>query len=72
MNIDRQEIDLLIFISQTPDYRMPATSVLLQERLKLTTSTITFDINLGCSAFLYGLTIAYSMIAAGNKKSTST
>ena len=62
MNIDREEIDLLIFISQTPDYRMPATSVLLQDRLKLLPSTITIDINLGCSAFLYGLTIAYSML----------
>jgi len=62
MNINRNEIDVLIFISQTPDYRMPATSVLLQERLKLPTSTITFDINLGCSAFLYGLTIAYSLL----------
>lgn len=65
MDINRGEIDLLIFISQTPDYRMPATSVLLQERLKLSTTTIAFDVNLGCSAFLYGLTIAYSMITAG-------
>ena len=68
MEIDREEIDLLIFISQTPDYRMPATSVLLQERLKLPTSTISFDVSLGCSAFLYGLTIAYSMITAGTVK----
>lgn len=68
MNVDRMEIELLIFISQTPDYRMPATSVLLQERLKLPTSTITFDINLGCSAFLYGLTVAFSMITAGAVK----
>lgn len=66
MNINREEIDLLIFISQTPDYRMPATSVLLQDRLRLPTSTITFDINLGCSAFLYGLTAAYSMITSGS------
>ena len=65
MHIIREEIDLLVFISQTPDYRMPATSVLLQERLKLPTSTITFDINLGCSAFLYGLSVAFSMITAG-------
>lgn len=63
--IDRSEIDLLIFISQTPDYRMPATSVILQDRLKLPVSTISFDISLGCSAFLYGLTVAYSMITAG-------
>jgi len=65
MRINREEIDLLIFISQTPDYRMPATSVILQQRLGLSTSTITFDINLGCSAFLYGLAIVYSMITAG-------
>lgn len=65
MGIDREEIDLLIFISQTPDYRMPATSILLQERLKLSNSAIAFDISLGCSAFMYGLTIAYSMITAG-------
>jgi len=68
LNINRESIDLLIFISQTPDYRMPATSVLLQDRLKLSTSTITLDINLGCSAFLYGLTVAYSMITCGSVK----
>lgn len=61
-NIDRSEIDLLIFISQTADYRMPATSVLLQDRLGLPNSTIAFDINLGCSAFIYGLTVAFSMM----------
>lgn len=60
--IDRSEIDLLIFISQTPDYRMPATSVILQHRLGLPNSTIAFDINLGCSAFMYGLSVAYSMM----------
>lgn len=60
--IDKNEIDLLIFISQTPDYRMPATSVLLQDRLGLPNSTIAFDINLGCSAFMYGLSVAFSMM----------
>lgn len=64
--IDRSEIDLLIFISQTPDYRMPATSVLLQERLGLPNSTIAFDINLGCSAFIYGLSVAYSFMQCNN------
>ncbi len=68
MKIDRSQIDLLLFISQTPDYRMPATSVILQSRLGLPTSVITLDINLGCSAFLYGMTIAYSMIASGSVK----
>lgn len=61
-NIDRNEIDLLIFISQTPDFRMPATSVLLQDRLGLPNSTIAFDINLGCSAFIYGLSVVFSMM----------
>ena len=61
-NIDKSEIDLLIFISQTPDYRMPATSVLLQDRLGLPNSTIAFDINLGCSAFIYGLSVVFSMM----------
>jgi 3-oxoacyl-[acyl-carrier-protein] synthase-3 len=67
--VDREEIDLLIFISQTPDYRMPATSVLLQDRLGLPPSTLAFDINLGCSAFLYGMAVAYSlMLASGLRR----
>lgn len=63
--INRDEIDLLIFISQTPDYRMPATSITLQHRLGLANSCIAFDLNLGCSAFLYGLSVAYSMVQNG-------
>lgn len=61
-NINKEEIDLLVFISQTPDYRMPATSCTLQHRLGLPNSTIAFDITLGCSAFLYGLSVVYSMM----------
>ncbi|MFO7851435.1 MAG: 3-oxoacyl-ACP synthase III family protein [Bacteroidota bacterium] len=61
--IDRDEIDLLVFVSQTPDYRMPATSIILQDRLSLPKSTIAFDINLGCSGFIYGLIVIYSMMA---------
>jgi 3-oxoacyl-[acyl-carrier-protein] synthase-3 len=47
---------------------MPATSVLLQERLGLSMGTIAFDINLGCPAFIYGLAIVYSMMAGGQIK----
>jgi 3-oxoacyl-[acyl-carrier-protein] synthase-3 len=61
-NIDRKEIDLMVFISQTPDYRMPATSFLIQERLKLPESTIVFDVNLGCSGFVHGLYIVYGLM----------
>jgi 3-oxoacyl-[acyl-carrier-protein] synthase-3 len=64
-DVAREEIDLLIFISQTPDYRMPATSLLLQHRLGLTNSCIAFDITLGCSAFIYGLSVVYSMMQGG-------
>ena len=61
-NIDRNEIDLLVFLSQTPDYRMPATSILLQDRLGLPMSTMAFDISLGCSGFISALSIVYSMM----------
>lgn len=64
-DVDRDEIDLLVFISQTQDYRMPATSITLQHRLGLKNSCIAFDVNLGCSAFIYGLSIVYSMVQAG-------
>lgn len=59
-NIDKSEIDVLIFVSQTPDYRMPATSIHLQDRLGLSKSTAAFDISLGCSGFVYGLSVAYA------------
>lgn len=67
-DIDRDDIDLLVFISQTPDYRMPATSVILQHRLGLANKTIAFDITLGCSAFLYGLSVIYGLMEKGNLK----
>ena len=63
--INKEEIDLLVFISQTPDYRMPATSVILQDRLKLSHSCVAFDISLGCSAFCYGLSVVYVMMQSG-------
>lgn len=61
-DIDRSEIDLLVFISQTQDYRMPATACTLQHRLELPNSCIAFDMNLGCSAFIYGMSVVYSMM----------
>ncbi len=64
-NIDRSEIDLLVFISQTQDYRMPATACTLQHRLGLNNSCIAFDVNLGCSAFIYGMSVVYSMMQTG-------
>jgi 3-oxoacyl-[acyl-carrier-protein] synthase-3 len=60
MRIDRNEIDVLIFVSQTPDYRMPVTGTILQDRLGLAKTTAAFDINLGASGYVYGLALAYS------------
>jgi 3-oxoacyl-[acyl-carrier-protein] synthase-3 len=62
LSINREEIDLLVFVSQTPDFRMPATSVILQNRLGLGHHVIAFDMNLGCSGFIYGMSVIYSMM----------
>ena len=59
-SIERAEIDALIFVSQTADYHQPATSPLLQHKLGLPTSVLCFDVNLACSGFVYGLSIACS------------
>lgn len=65
LEIDKSEIDLLVFVSQTPDYRMPATAVLLQDRLGLSKQTMAFDLSLGCSAFVYSLSVVFSLIQQG-------
>lgn len=66
LKINKEEIDLLVFVSQTPDYRMPATSVLLQDRLGLSKQTMAFDLSLGCSAFVYGLSVVFSLVQTGH------
>lgn len=68
LNIEKSEIDLVVFVSQTADYRMPATSILLQNKLKLGKQTAAFDIGLGCSGFVYGLSIVFSLINSGGFK----
>lgn len=62
MGFDRNEIDVLIFVSQTPDFRMPATAITLQHRLGLPKSCLAFDVNLGCSGFVVGLNMTYSFL----------
>ena len=61
----RDSVDAVIFISQTPDYRLPATACTLQARLGLRTGIIAFDVSLGCSGYPYGLWLAALMIANG-------
>lgn len=65
LEIDPQTIDGIVFVSQTSDYKMPATSVLLQHRLGLPTTAVAFDINYGCSGYVYGLYQASMMVEAG-------
>ena len=61
MEIGRSKINALIFTSLTPDYRMPATGIILQHRLGLPNTTLAFDLSLGCSGFIYGLSIAFNL-----------
>ena len=65
-NVDKSEIDLLVFLSQTPDYRMPATSIILQDRLGLPQSCVAFDMQLGCAGFCYAMSVVYGMMQGGN------
>jgi 3-oxoacyl-[acyl-carrier-protein] synthase-3 len=62
---ERDEIDFLIFCSQAPDYILPTTACVLQDRLGLRRDIGAMDFNLGCSGFVYGLSIAAGLIAAG-------
>lgn len=62
---DRSRIDLLMFVSQTPDYRIPTTAAVLQGKLGLGQQCATFDVNQACSAFPYALGVAHGMISAG-------
>lgn len=63
--IDPESIGALIFVSQTSDYHQPATAPILQHRLGLSKETITFDINLACSGYVYGLSTAYAYANMG-------
>ena len=65
---EREEIDALIVVTQSPDYPIPSTAIILQDRMKLKHGTIAFDINLGCSAYAFGLHVLGSMISSGGIK----
>lgn len=57
-----KSIDALIFVTQSPDYILPTTACLLQDKLGLSKDCLAFDINLGCSGFVYGLAMSISLI----------
>lgn len=60
--IDKNKIDYLILCTQSPDYYLPTTACVLQDRLGLPKSCGAFDYNLGCSGYIYGLSIAKGLI----------
>ena len=60
-----EKIDLLILVTQSPDYALPTSACVLQDRLGLPENCMAFDINLGCSGFVYALSVAGSLIESG-------
>lgn len=63
--VTAEEIDFIIFCTQAPDYILPTSACILQDRLGLRTSIGALDINLGCSGYVYGLSLATGLIASG-------
>ncbi len=62
---EKSEIEILVFVTQTPDYLIPANSMHIQYRLGLSENTLCLDINQGCAAFVYGLAVMYGMMTSG-------
>jgi len=60
-----KDIDFLLYCTQSPDYILPTTACILQDRLNLSTSCGALDFNLGCSGYVYGLSLAQGLIQSG-------
>jgi len=63
-DIDRNKIDFIILCTQSPDYFLPTTACILQHKLRIPTSAGALDFNLGCSGYVYGLSLAKGLIYA--------
>lgn len=68
MEFDKNKLDILIFITQTPDFFMPSCANYLHKRLNLNTNTIAFDVNQACAGYLYGLFLAFSFLQNDSAK----
>lgn len=64
--IDRNTIDFVLLCTQSPDYFLPTTACLVQDRLGLPITTGALDFNLGCTGFVYGLALAQGLLTAGS------
>ena len=60
--INKKSVDTLIYVTQSPEYFLPTTACILQHKLGLNNNTKAFDINLGCSGFVYALFVASSLV----------
>ena len=67
LNWTRESIRTLIFVTQTPDYVLPATSCVLHHRLGLSQECAAFDVNLGCSGYVYGLWVTSRLVMGGGR-----
>jgi 3-oxoacyl-[acyl-carrier-protein] synthase III len=65
LNWNRSEVELLIFVSQSRDYLVPTTACIVQDRLGLPHSCMALDIGLGCSGYVYGLSVVAGMMQSG-------
>ena len=65
LEVDKDSIDFIIYCTQSPEYFLPTTACILQNKLGLSTSCGAFDYNLGCSGYIYGLALAKSFINSG-------
>ena len=68
MQVDKPDIGAIIFVTQTPDYFQPASAAYLHGKLGLSQNCAVFDVNQGCSGYIYGLWLAYMMLETGSCK----
>lgn len=63
--VPKDDIDFILCVTQSPDYKLPTTACTIQDRLGLQKKCGAFDINLGCSGYIYGLAVAKSLVETG-------
>lgn len=67
-SVQKDEIDFVLFCTQSPDYKLPSSACIIQDKLGLSTKCGAFDFNLGCSGYEYGLAVAKGLVVAGVAK----
>jgi len=63
--VKKEQIDYILFCTQSPDYFLPTTACLIQNRLGLSTNVGALDFNMGCSGYIYGLSLAKGLVVSG-------